>query len=186
MQFCHRSSRGQWQRPARHTSGSCSPGWKCHQLFGQTASQCSPLRRKRRNCSKLKLLCSSFLYLVARYCDIKLIKKPSTTFTCFLKETPSCFMSCTSLHSFDMQIFLFTVLVQITQCSNYPKTKIWFFFRLMWYTCLMFLRLSHFNLIWLWIWVISAPFRLSSQIRTMPHQDWNQIGIGLHICSQKK
>lgn len=44
--FCRQSWRVRWRRPARHTSGSCSPAWKCHQLFVRTASQCSPLKKK--------------------------------------------------------------------------------------------------------------------------------------------
>lgn len=47
-QFCHRSWRARWQRPARHTAGSCSPVWKCRQLSVRTASQCSPLGRARK------------------------------------------------------------------------------------------------------------------------------------------
>lgn len=45
--FCHQSWKVRWQRPAQRTAGSCNPVWKCHQLFVQTASQCSPLEKAK-------------------------------------------------------------------------------------------------------------------------------------------
>lgn len=46
MRFYHRSWRARWRRPVWHTSGSWSPAWKCHRLFCQTASRCSPLKKQ--------------------------------------------------------------------------------------------------------------------------------------------
>lgn len=54
-QFCHRSWRVRWQRPARHTGGSYSPEWKYRQLSFQTASQCSPLEEKQKHISNWEL-----------------------------------------------------------------------------------------------------------------------------------
>lgn len=70
MRSCRRSWRAQWQRPARHTWGTCSPAWKCRPLSGQTASLCSPLERGNREGNNKQSASFLSLQILADKCKL--------------------------------------------------------------------------------------------------------------------